>query len=420
MAMDVKRDPAILKRKRQKQYALGGVLLVAVAGVSYWVSRLEPAAPSVANSSLYYGTVKRGDIMREVHGAGTLVPEDIRWVSSRATGKVERVILRPGAIVKPGTVILELSNPDLKQQVADAKLAWSRDEAQLKLQLATMKTQRAREDSNVANAESQYNVAKSDLDANEKLLEQGLVSELTVSRMRATRDQAKNALEMTKKQREMTIEMEESSMAPAVTAATTQKARYDQLVAQLDDLNVKSTMSGVLQEVPVDVGQSVGTATNLARVSDPTRLKAEVRISEATTRDLAIGQQARIDTRNGIVKGHVSRIDPAAVGGTVGVDVTLDEGLPAGARPAQSVDGTIELQRLVNVLYVESPTFGQENNTIQLFKVLPNRDAVRTPVKLGKRSVQFVEVVDGLQVGDQVILSDMSQYDGFEKVRITG
>jgi HlyD family secretion protein len=418
--MDVKRDPAILKRKRRRQYLLGGVLLVAVAGVSYWVSRLEPAAPSVANSSLYYGTVKRGDIMREVHGAGTLVPEDIRWVSSRATGKVERVILRPGAVVKPGTVIMELSNPDLKQQVNDAKLAWSRDEAQLKLQQATMKTQRAREDSNVANAESQYNVAKSDLEANEILLKQGLVSELTVIRMRATRDQAKSALEMAKKQREMTIEMEESSMAPAVTAATTQKARYDQLVAQLDDLFVKSTMSGILQEVPVDVGQSVGAATNLARVSDPTRLKAEVRISEATTRDLAIGQLARVDTRNGIVKGHVSRIDPAATGGTVGVDVTLDDPLPAGARPAQSVDGTIELQRLVNVLYVESPTFGQENNTIQLFKVLPNRDAVRTPVKLGKRSVQFVEVVDGLQVGDQVILSDMSQYDGFEKVRISG
>jgi HlyD family secretion protein len=179
-------------------------------------------------------------------------------------------------------------------------------------------------------------------------------------------------------------------------------------------------MAGILQEVAVEVGASVQAGGNLGRVSDPTKLKAEVRISETTTRDLAIGQIAKVDTRVGIVKGHVSRIDPASVGGTVGVDVTLDEPLPVGARPDLSVDGTIELQRLENVLYVESPTFGQENATIMLFKILPNRDAVRTQVTLGKRSVQFVEVVKGLEVGDQVVLSDMSQYDGFEKVRITG
>jgi HlyD family secretion protein len=179
-------------------------------------------------------------------------------------------------------------------------------------------------------------------------------------------------------------------------------------------------MAGILQEVSVVVGVSVAAGGNLGRVSDPTKLKAEVRISETTTRDLAIGQIAKIDTRVGIVRGHVSRIDPASQGGTVGVDVTLDEPLPVGARPDLSVDGTIELQRLENVLYVESPTFGQENQKITLFKVLPNRDAVRTPVRLGKRSVQYVEILEGLQVGDQVVLSDMSQYDGFEKVRITG
>lgn len=418
--MDVKRDPAILRRKRRNQYLLGGLALVGVAGVSWWVSRLEPAAPSVAYSSLYFGTVKRGDIMREVHGAGTLVPEDIRWVTSRASGRVERIIIFPGAVVQPGTAILELSNPDLKQAVTDAKLAWSAAEARLKLQQANLRTLRSREESNVANAQSQFNVARNELEAQKKLQEQGLVSDLNIQRLQASLDQARNSLDIATKQRDNTIATEEAQLAPDTVAAATQKARFDQLTEQMNDLLVKSTMSGILQAVPVEVGQSVGASTNLARVSDPTRLKATVRISETQGRDLAIGQPARVDTRNGIVRGHVSRIDPAAVGGTVGVDVILDEALPAGARPDLSVDGTIELQRLVNVLYVESPTFGQEGGSILLFKVLPNRDAVRTPVKLGKRSVQFVEVVEGLQVGDQVVLSDMSQYDGFDKVRITG
>jgi HlyD family secretion protein len=297
---------------------------------------------------------------------------------------------------------------------------WSAAEARLKLQQANLRTLRSREDSNVANAQSQFNVARSELEAQKKLQEQGLVSELNIQRLQASLDQARNTLDIATKQRDNTIATEESQLAPDTVAAQTQKARVTQLEEQVSDLLVKSTMSGILQAVPVEVGQSVGASTNLARVSDPTRLKATVRISETQGRDLAIGQPARVDTRQGIVRGHVSRIDPAAIGGTIGVDVSLDEALPAGARPDLSVDGTIELQRLVNVLYVESPTFGQEGGTIALFKVLANRDAVRTPVKLGKRSVQFVEVVEGLQVGDQVVLSDMSQYDGFEKVRITG
>jgi HlyD family secretion protein len=418
--MDVKRDPAILKRKRRRQIFLGVLALAAVGAVSAWVSQLEPAAPSVAYSSLYLGTVKRGNIMREVHGAGTLKPEDIRIVTSRASGRVERIIHRPGAVVKPGTPILELVNPDLKQQLNDTKLAWDAAEAALRLAQSNLRTQRSREDTNVATAQSRYNVAVAEFQAQKKLQEQGLVSDLVIKRLEATVDQEKNALEMATKTREATIATEESTLAPAATAASTAKARFQTVTQQVDDLLVKSPMAGILQEVAVEVGASVQAGGNLGRVSDPTKLKAEVRISETTTRDLAIGQIAKVDTRVGIVKGHVSRIDPASVGGTVGVDVTLDEPLPVGARPDLSVDGTIELQRLENVLYVESPTFGQENATIMLFKILPNRDAVRTQVTLGKRSVQFVEVVKGLEVGDQVVLSDMSQYDGFEKVRITG
>lgn len=419
MAMDVKRDPAILKRKRQRQMLAGGLATVAVIAVSVWVSGLEPAAPSVPEATLYYGTVKRGDIMREVHGAGTLVPENITWITTLASGRVERIIARPGATVKPGTVILELSNPDLRQQVMDAKMNWEASKAALENAKANLRTQLNREETSVSNAQSQYNVALSEFEANKQLQVQGLVSELIIKRLQASLDQAGNALAMAKKQVENTKATEESQLAAPAASANSQKSRFDQLTAQLVDLQVKSTMTGQVQEIGVDVGQQVGPNTNLARVSDPTRLKAEVRISETMTKDLAIGQMAKVDTRNGIIKGHVSRIDPAAVGGTVGVDVILDEPLPAGARPAQSVDGTIELQRLVNVLYVESPTFGQENSTIQLFKVLPTRDAVRTTVRLGKRSVQFVEVMEGLQVGDKVVLSDMSQYDGFDRVRIS-
>jgi HlyD family secretion protein len=323
--MDVKRDPAILKRKRRRQFLLLAVVIAAVGGVSAWVSTLEPAAPSVAYSSLYLGTVKRGNIMREVHGAGTLKPEDIRIITSRASGRVERIILRAGAVVKPGTPILELTNPDLRTQLNDAKLAWDAAEANVKLAQSGLRTQRAREDSNVATAQSRFNVAVAELAAQKELHAQGLVAELTIKRLQATVDQEKNALEMAQKQREATIATEESTLAPTTTAARTAKARYETVSQQVDDLLVKSPMAGILQEVSVEVGVSVAAGGSLGRVSDPTKLKAEVRISETTTRDLAIGQIAKVDTRNGVVRGHLSRIDPAAGGGPGGVDLTLDE-----------------------------------------------------------------------------------------------
>ena len=231
-------------------------------------------------------------------------------------------------------------------------------------------------------------------------------------------NQAKNRLELARKQLASSIETSASQLAPAEAAANQAKAEFDRLSRQLDDLQVKSAMTGRLQEINVEVGQQVSPGTNLARVSDPTRLKAVVRISETQTPDLAVGLVADIDTRNGHVKGRVSRIDPASSQGTVGVEVTLEGPLPAGARPDLGIDGTIQIEHVENLLHVESPAFGQEYSTISLFKVLPTREAVRTPVKIGRRSVQYVEVVDGLREGDRVILSDMSQYDGFDKIRL--
>lgn len=416
--MDVKRDPAILKRK-QRNRLIGGVIAVAaVIGLTVAVSQLQPAAPTVAGSAVYSGTVKRGPMVREVRGAGTLVPEDIRWISTTATGKVEKLVLRAGAKVTPGTVILELSNPDLKQQVSDAELAWKAAVAQLENARSNQATSRMSQESAASDAQGAYLVAQSDLEANKILNAQGIVADQQIKVKQQTVDSAKNRLELAKKQLQVLLDTEKSQLAPQEAAVSSARARYDQLSRQLADLSVRSNMSGLLQAVPVEVGQQVGPGTNLARVSDPTRLKAEVRISETQTRDLAIGQLAKIDTRNGVIKGHVTRIDPASAGGTVGVDVTLDEALPLGARPDQSVDGVIELQRLENVLFVESPTFGQENSTVMLFKFTSPSEAERTAVKLGRRSVSFVEVIDGLKEGDRVILSDMQQYDGHSRLRI--
>lgn len=420
-AMDVKRDPAILKRKKIRQAVLLGLGAVVVIGISIAVSRLQPAAPSVPGETLWFGTVKRGPMVREVRGPGTLVPDEIKWVTSTASGRVERIVLRPGAQVKPGTVILELVNPDLQQAVKNAEIDWKTAQATLANQRAQVATTRLQQQMTVSNAESDLKIAQSDLEANKQLASQGIVPDLVIRQKQATVDRATNALELARRQLASAIENEASQLAPNEAAVNQRRAAFEQAQRQLGDLQVKSNMSGQLQLINVEEGQQVGPGTNLARVSDPTRLKAVVRISETQTKDLAIGQPADIDTRNGHVKGVVSRIDPASAGGTVGVDVTLEGALPPGARPDLSVDGVIELERLPNVLFVESPTFGQENATITLFRMSADAaEATRAPLKLGRRSVLFVEVVEGLREGDTVVLSDMSQDDLYDRIRCVG
>jgi HlyD family secretion protein len=420
MGMDIKRDPKILRRRKIRNGIIIGLLAIGATFATIAVSRLKPAAPTVPRSTVWTGVVKRGDFVREVRGAGTLVPEDIRWIPATTTGRIERIILRPGATVKPGTVILEMSNPDLKQQANNAELSWRAAEAQLANLEANNRTTALQLDNEVANAGSALNLAKKDLEANQELRKQGIVAEFTVQQKQAAVDGAINRLSLAKKQQSTAAETLESQLAPQRATVNQAKASYEQFLRQLGDLQVKSTMSGLLQELDQNIqqGRQVNAGANLVRVSDPTKLKAEIRISETQTKDLSIGQLAKIDTRNGIIAGHVTRIDPSAVGGTVGVDVTLDEALPAGARPDQTVDGVIELQRLTDVIFVESPAFGQEHQAIQLFKLQPNGEAVRTTVKLGVRSVQYVQIVDGLKVGDEVVLSDMSPYDAFDRVRI--
>jgi HlyD family secretion protein len=416
--MDLKRDPAILRRKKIRRGIVLGAAVVGIIAISVAVSRLEPAAPGVERATIWPDTVKRGSFNREVRGAGLLKPEEIRWIPAMASGRVERIVLRPGAEVETGTVIIELSNPDLEQQVRNAELNWRAAEAQLADRKSSLDTTLLQLQLAVSDAESSLQLAESDLEANKSLAAQGLVAELLIKQKEASVNQARNRLELNRKQLANAEANHRAQLAPAEANVSQANAEFDRLVRQREDLRVKSTMSGQLQLVQAEVGAQVGIGTNLARVSDPTRLKAEIRISETQMAGLTIGLPAAVDTRNGIVPGHVSRTDPASEGGTVGVDITLDGPLPPGARPDLSVDGTIELERLTNVLYVQSPAFGQEHSTISLFKILPDGHAIRTPVKLGRRSVQFVEIVDGLQEGDQVILSDMSQYDGFDRVRV--
>jgi HlyD family secretion protein len=315
-------------------------------------------------------------MLRQVRGSGTLVPEDIRWINTQTSGRVERIVLRPGAQVTPDTVILELSNPELKQTVQDAQLAYQSAQAAYANRKAELQSALLSQEANTANIETQYKQAALDLEANEKLFKDGLVSELQLKQKRGLSDDLKNRLSVEERRLVITREGTTSQLAPQEADVNQRKANWELRRRQLDDLNVRAGMSGILQQVPVERGQQIGPGTNLARVANPSSLKAELRIAETQTKDLKFGQYAEIDTRNGVVKGHVSRIDPASVGGTVGVDVIMDGPLPAGSRPDLSVDGTIQLERLDNIIYVGRPAFGQENSTVTIFKV--RRTARRT------------------------------------------
>jgi HlyD family secretion protein len=417
--VDIARSPDVIRKKKQRQAMYGAAALVVLILITVGVSRLKPAAPGVDRATVWVDTVKRGQMLRQVRGSGTLVPEDIRWIPATTEGRVERILLRPGAAVKPDTVILELSNPDLQQAVRDAELATQSAQAAYENRKADLENQQLTQQSAVATIESNYKQAALDLEANEQLYKDQLVSLLLLKQKRGTVEELKNRLSIEERRLEITRSGVQSQLAPQQAEIAQRRAAYDLQLRRLDDLRVKAGMTGVLQSVPVEVGAQVGPGANLARVANPTDLKAELRIAETQTKDIRIGQYAEVDTRNGVVKGTVSRIDPASTGGTVGVDVTLEGDLPPGARPDLSVDGTVRLEELNDIVYVGRPAFGQESSSVSLFKVDAQGEAVRTTVKLGRSSVNTIEVVEGLQPGDQVILSDMSTWDEYQRLRLT-
>ncbi|MDP9324098.1 MAG: HlyD family efflux transporter periplasmic adaptor subunit, partial [Acidobacteriota bacterium] len=398
--VDIARSSDVIKKKKIRRALYGAGFLVIIVLITVGVSKLKPAAPSVDRATVWIDTVKRGPMLRQVRGSGTLVPEEIRWIPATTQGRVEKIILRPGANVTPNTVILELSNPDLQQAVKEAELAFQSAQAAYLNRKTDLESQLLAQQSDLAGVEALYKNATMTLQANEKLWEDKLISEIQLKQSRSANDELKNRLTIGQKRLEMQANGIKSQTAPQEADVAQKRAAYELQMRRLDDLKVKAGMTGVLQEVPVERGAQVAPGANLARVADPSNLKAELRIAETQTKDIRIGQYAEVDTRNGVVKGHVARIDPKSTGGTVGVDVILEGELPSGARPDLSVDGTIQLERLDNVIYVGRPAFGQENNTVGIFKLVSgSSEAVRTPVKLGRSSVNTIEILSGLQPG---------------------
>jgi len=416
--MDIQR-PSNARAKRIKRilYVTGAVM--AIAGITLGLSRLKPAAPTVDASTVWPDTVKRGPMVREVRGLGTLVPEDIHWIPAQTAARVDKIVIRPGHVVTPDTVILEMSNPELQRDVLDAEYqlkAAESDYANLKVQVdSELMNQKANE----AAVRSDYEQAKLQHDVDEKLYKEGIQSDHTRNLSKVREDQLAIRVGLEAERTKISADSARARLQAQQSRVDQAKATYQLRISQSQSLRVRAGINGVLQLVPVEEGQNVAVGTNVARVADPHKLKAEIKIAETQAKDIRELQKATVDTRNGIVHGHVTRMDPSVVNGTVTVDVSFDEPLPDGARADLSVDGTIELENLRDVLYVGRPVHGQQDSTISLFKYSPDgSEANRVNVKLGRSSVTTIEVVSGLQVGDKVILSDMSQWDNVDRIRL--
>jgi HlyD family secretion protein len=417
-AMDVPR-PDVAAKKRKRRIIIISAVVLGVVLATVALSRLKPAVPSVDRSTVWVDTVKRGPMVRQVRGLGTLVPVDIRWIPAVTEGSVEKIIVWPGTRVEPDTVILELTSPELEQSAHDAESKAKAAEAELTSLRATLQRELLDQEATTARVHSEYEQAKMERQTNDQLAKNGLVAELVYKTSRVKEAELANRDEIEQKRLAFARDSIEPQLASKQAAVDQANQLAKLKLDQVEALHVRAGMSGVLQQVPVQIGQRVKTGDNLARVADPSKLKAEVKIAETQAKDIQINQKSAIDTRNGVVDGHVIRVDPAVEQGTVKVDVAIDGELPKGARPDLSVDGTIELERLNDVIYVGRPAFGQENNTVGIFKLVAgSSEAVRTPVKLGKSSVNTIEIVSGLQPGDQVILSDTSAWDAHERIRL--
>jgi HlyD family secretion protein len=420
--MDLPR-PNAARERRRRRLLFSSVSLVAMALITLSLARLKPAAPSVEKSGVWVDTVKRGAMLREVRGNGTLVPEEIRWIPAQTSGRVDRILVLPGAQVAADTVLLELSNPEIEQAAFDAEWALKAieaDAANLKVQL---ESQRLNQLAASATAEANFHNAQLEAEVNTALARDGLVPRLVLRQSEARAEEYRKVNEVERERLKISAEAIEAQMAAQRAKVEQHRAQLQLRRKQLDSLKVRAGLDGVLQKLgdlsQLQAGQQLALGANLARVANPARLKAEIRIAETQAKDVQLGQRVTIDTRNGVVEGRVARIDPAVQNGTVTVDVSLSSPLPKGARPDLSVDGTIELERLDDVLFVGRPVNGQPESSVGLFKLTDaGRGAARVPVKLGRSSVSTIEILEGLNVGDQVILSDMSAYDAHSRVRL--
>jgi len=416
--MDIQR-PSNARAKRIRRIIYAAIALVSITGVTYGVTRLRPAAPAVDKATIWTDEVKRGPMIRDVRGVGTLVPVDIRWIPAQTDSRVDLIVLHPGAIVKPDSIILELSDPILQRETLDAEYKLKAAQADLESLKVQINSELLNQKSFTAAVRSDYEQAKLQHEVDEKLRAEGIGAEVTAKLSKVKAEQLAIRLKLEEDRTKNAEDSAAARLQAQQSHVDQQRALYDLKRSELNSLHVRAGIEGVLQLVPVDVGQHVTPSTNLARVADPKHLKAEIKIPETQAKDITIGQPATVDTRNGILKGQVSRIDPSVQNGTVTVDVLFTEPLPNGARPDLSVDGTIELENLKDVLYVGRPVHGQSDSTIGLFKIVEDgSEGLRVSVKLGKSSVNAVEILQGLKVGDKVILSDMSAWDAFDRVRL--
>src|SRR6185312_7111600 len=418
MGMDIPRSGQAQKRRlRRTAFIVAGLAVVLL--ITVFLRRLEPAAPTVAAETLLIDQVKRGEMLRQVRGPGTLVPVDVRWISAPVEGRVERIPALPGVTVKEDTILLEMTDPTVEQNALEAESQLKAAQADYDNLKAKLESDLLAQQGSVTAAQSASDQAKLQAEADERLSKDGLTPELNYKLSRLKYDQLF-------KQAKTEVDRYQQSKRSADAQLASQRARVDQMRGtyelkrrQVEDLKVRAGINGVLQELPVQVGQRVTPGTVLAKVARPETLKAELKVPEVQAKDVLPGQKASIYTRNGVMPGHVLRVAPSAVDGTVIVDVALEGDLPKGARPDISVAGTIEIERLPNVLYVGRPAYGNANSKIEMFKLVENgKRAERVQVELGRVSVNTVEIVKGLQVGDKVILSDTSAQDGYNKIRL--
>ena len=416
--MDVPRKSAKNKKRIRKiLYSLAAIL--AVGGITLGVSKLKPADPSVSDGTLFKDTVKRGNMLRQVRGLGTLVPEEIRYIPAISQGTVEKRLAQQGDHVSASSILLELSNPEVEQAFLDAQSRYRAAEANLNTLKAQVGKQILDQRATLQQVTSDYKKAKMQAEVFKDLGSKGLKSSLEVNLQEIAASDLENRQKI-EEQRLVASQEEVKARVAAEDEAVRQLKDAVQLRrTQLEALKVRAGIDGVLQTVEVQVGQQVTVGQNLARVANPLKLKAELKIAETQAKDIQLGQEVSIDTRNGVIPGKVIRIDPSVQNGTRTVDASLEGELPKGAVADLSVDGTILLERLENVLWMSRPVHGQENSTVGLFKVEPDRTAAnRVQVRLGRSSVNQIEVLDGLKEGDLVILSDTSQWDNSDRIRL--